>query len=537
MGCARGRTGRSLIQALRHDDPRLMRRTPDTSQWCRRCAFGLLIMGVLGLVGCARFAYESGPLPNQAIVDEVLARDLASRTVPSSAAPLPLAVQGAPDLSSPDSLLPMALANDVELRARLAALDAALAAPGALARWMNPSVSLSLERHSVRDEVATSDWSVGPEFSVTLRTPADMAARRALADAGIAAAEARVRERFWEVVAAVYRAHARYLTAEAIIEVTRRELSLLDEAVSLAESRVEVGLSTPLELSLLFLTRNQARIDALAREQGVNLARRALEQSMMLGPDALTEDTDALPPLVLSNETLPALEPLLDAALTLRADILLALARFDEADAGVRQAVAAQYPQITLNPAYFFDQGDHVWSLLSGLALPLSINHGPRIEAAKVYREQRLAEFNAVQSEVLQELVSRRRALELALAQYDALAQVADDIVSERGTLQVQLDAGVVDPLTLKRAERQILQVQYSLLAAGLDVRLAAIDLAESAHRFWWDEGREKDIGDAFTAAVNDWLAERRAARGFPQGAPSGTPAEPTLDAQASRGW
>lgn len=510
-------------------------------------AGAVALAGALG--GCARFAYEPGPAPDQAVIDEVMARALPTTDAAPAAAPLVLASAGVPDLADADSLLPVALSNDIELTARLAALDAALAQPGALARWLNPGVSLAVEHHSVRDDVATSNWSVGPEFSVTLRTPADMAARRALAEAQIAAAEAGVRERFWEVTAAVYRAHARYLTAQTIVALTERELALLDEAVSLARTRVDVGLSTPLELSLLSLTRNQTRVQALARAQDVSLAQRALEQSLALGPGGLPAPTERdLPQGIVATDPTsgvqttgsanlalyptaergaaaammaPSLEPLIDAALTLRADVMLALARFDEADAGVRQAVAAQYPQLTLNPAYFFDQGDHVWSLVSGLALPLSMNHGPRIEAAVARRSQRLAEFNAVQADVLQELASGRRALELAIEQRAALTAVVADVEGERAVLAGQLAAGVVDPLTLKRAEQQILQIQYNLLTADLNIRLAAIDLAQSAHLLWWPDARVRAVGDTFTTAVNQWLADRRSARGLGQPDPS----------------
>jgi hypothetical protein len=251
----------------------------------------------------------------------------------------------------------------------------------------------------------------------------------------------------------------RLLAAQAGVAITARELALLDASVALAEERVALGLSAPLELSLLSLNRNQVRVESLARTQAVTLAERALEQALALPADGLAAarsdalferphfvaagppsqgnrvdqpgdarhandagnvrlagvaglDADADMGMSSANDAfseqeiptvlgtfsaaaepapVPEMAPLLDAGLTLRADVLVALARYAEADAGVRQAVAAQYPQITLNPSYFFDQGDHVWSLMTGLTLPLAATHWSRIEAASKLRVQRRA--------------------------------------------------------------------------------------------------------------------------------------------------
>lgn len=492
----------------------------------------LLSLAVLAalLSGCARFAYEPGPAPDSTVIAEVLARDIDTRPAPQGSAFAALAAVDAPPMSSA-ALLGLAIANDIEIDARLAALDAALAAPGALARWLNPGVGFTFERHSLRDDVATSDYGIGPEFSVTLRNPLDYAARRAQADARVSAAEALLRERYWELFGMVSRARVRLLAAQAGMALTARELSLLDASVALAEERVALGLSAPLELSLLSLNRNQVRVESLARTQAVTLAERALEQALALPagalvaavPDAPSAQREPVAPPTLGTLSaalepapVPAMAPLLDAGLTLRADMLVALARYAEADAGVRQAVAAQYPQITLNPGYFFDQGDHVWSLMTGLALPLAANHGPRIEAASKLRTQRRAEFDALQTDVLQQIATARAALAAALTRREALASVVLAMQADRVALETQQTAGVVDPLTLRRAEQQMLRVRYDQIEADLAVLLGAIDLAEAAHLMWWKEasadGDPSDVAKAFDATVNAWLAGRRAA-------------------------
>jgi len=85
---------------------------------------------------------------------------------------------------------------------------------------------------------------------------------------------------------------------------------------------------------------------------------------------------------------------------------------------------------------------------------------------------------------------------------------------ADRAALETQQTAGVIDPLTIRRADQQMLRVRYDQIEAELAVSLRAIDLAEAAHLVWWGgetagSGPEA-VASAFDATVNAWLAKRR---------------------------
>jgi len=456
---------------------------------------GILLVAVAA--GCARVPYAPEPRPETVSGKALMARLRALPTVAS--------LEPAADGSSVplDVLVSTALARDPHLAGLAAGVDAARASEAGVVRWRDPGLSASVERHSLKDEIETGNTSIGPQISVTRRRPVAVQADRIVRRAATAAARARLADGYWQAYDAVLSAAEGYLAAHAAHALATREAELLDRGMSLARKRVAAGLTPAIERSLLALSANRARVERISRRATLADATRALEAALNLAPGAVPEDLSIAYPE--DPGTPPALPELVGAGVTRRGDVLGALAAFDEADGRVRQAVAAQYPDLTFSPSYFFDQGDQVWALLGSFVLPLATNHEPAIAAAVKVRTARVAEFEAMQTRALQEIATARTALVNARAARTALDEVLAALDEDFEEITMQYREGIIDELAVIMARHELVRVRYDLIRSVREVRAARRRLTLAA--------RHVD-GDSALARLTATFGERAAAAG-----------------------
>lgn len=412
------------------------------------------LLPALLLGGCMFQEYRPKPIEPQAFVSAYGQRDLAA---PGLRTFMPQC--GLPDQPWPRERWDLAglecaaLYFNPALAQARARIEVARSAEITAGQRPNPRFNVDLEHHSDTSGDRTP-WSIGPRFEFTFEQPSRRSARIEGAVARTAAAEIDLDAAIWEV-----RRAARDRTLEFLAARRQRELLIaqsepLQEGVRLLARREEVGLTNSFEVSAMRIEAQRAQLTRATAEARLKTAEAALAAAIGLPSSAL--GAARIEPVELPADGLPLAAPSAETlqrqALTGRADIRRALQDYAIAEAGLREQIARQYPDFTLSPGYFFDQGDNIWSLGAALVLPLlHRNEGPIAEAAAA-RELAARAVDATQAAIIGEVAT-------AHAGYMALRQsaiesaaVVDGLEQQEARLQRQFEAGEIDRLAVVRA-------------------------------------------------------------------------------------
>jgi outer membrane protein TolC len=167
-------------------------------------------------------------------------------------------------------------------------------------------------------------------------------------------------------------------------------------------------------------------------------------------------------------------------ALQRRADILGALARYEAAQAGLQLEIAKQYPDVRVGPGYQWDQGDHKWTVMISLDLPLlNQNQGP-IAEAEARRTERAAEVIDTQARAVNE-IDRAIAMIAAARQEEIRAREAlTTLQKQSSAIRERLAVGAADQTEVETAaveesagEIVALDATVRALAAEADLEAA----------------------------------------------------------------
>jgi len=404
--------------------------------------------------GCMFQEYKPQPIEPQAFVAAYEQRDLAAPGLRAF-----MAKCGLPDAPWPRErwdvagLECAALYFNPALAQARARIELAKSAEITAGQRPNPQASAELEHHSDNSDDRTP-WSIGPRFDFTIEQPSRRRARIEGAVARTAAAEIDLDAAIWKVRRDARDRALDYLAARRQRDLLAAQSEPLAEGVRLLARREEVGLTNSFEVSAMRIEAQRAELARSTAEARLKTAEAALAAAIGLPAAALrnvnVESPDS--PADVLPVAAPQVEALQRQALTGRADIRRALQDYAIAEAGLREQIARQYPDITLSPGYFFDQGDNIWSLGAALVLPLlNRNEGPIAEAAAA-RELAARAVEATQAAIIGEVAT-------AHAGYTALrqsaldsAQVIEGLEQQEARLQRQFEAGEIDRLAVVRA-------------------------------------------------------------------------------------
>jgi len=419
----------------------------------RRLAF-IAAVG-LAVAGCARFA--SKPIDASSRAAALTSRHLAGKTW------------------TLHSLTEEALHNSSDLAVAHAQYQTARAALGTAGERPNPTVALSPQ--IVTPYTRWIAGTYGIDFDWTVETAGKRGRRLDVAREQARAAAAHIIDVTWKVRAAVRKALLDLSAAE-------RKMALIDEATSkqaevlkLLVERIKAGAVSSLETTQPRLLAAQLRLQGSDAAKAAALARASLAESLTMSTSGLSGAKfsfaafEMVPGRAVSHRR---------AALTHRADVLVALADYAAAEAALRLEIAKQYPDIHLNPGYQLDAGENKWALGLGLTLPiLNQNKGP-IAEAEAKRKEAAAKFDAVQAKVLADC--DRAAAGVAAAR--AKLATTDELLAEQGrqieSLQRVLAAGEGDRIALLSAEVERATTRISRLDALTELHAALGALEEA---------------------------------------------------------
>ncbi|MDE3197079.1 MAG: TolC family protein, partial [Acidobacteriota bacterium] len=162
--------------------------------------------------------------------------------------------------------------------------------------------------------------------------------------------------------------------------------------------------------------------------------------------------------------------------------ILRTLAEYAAAEARVRLEIANQYPNITLSPAYTFQEGFPAYTLGGALeSLPiLHRNQGP-IAEAEAAREEVRARFLALQTQDLGEMETALRQYRSSVSAWNAVHDSMVAVQTEReDAAKRAFQAGESDRLDLTQARLAAIAADRALLDASQKAETALISLEDA---------------------------------------------------------
>jgi outer membrane protein, heavy metal efflux system len=428
---------------------------------------GALVLGAL--TGCV--AYQAAPLEPQHSaeqfaarrLDDSLFRDELMRLLPQGVTSWP------PQQWDRGELLAVALLRNPQLSVAQAEVNAALAQQVTAAEAPNPDLTLQSEYS--RQE--THPWLYGLSLNWLLRSTQRLRLQQETARLGTMNMRLKLMEETWVVRRELVAALSDWEGARRRLVLLEQLAAAQDGLVALEQKRVNAGEDPPSE----FVTAEQARIEIEQQRSQiraeVEVAEAAAARALGLPPQTLDGVTFAwadwgAPPAVRDEERLEARE----RALLSRADFGVSIGEYAIAEAGLKLAVARQYPQFTLGPGYYWDHGIAKFPLDIGFTLPVNRNKG-EIAEARAARELAGKRMLALQADIYGDIAAAERAEDSARASTDGAEGQLATVRHQAARVDLSLRLGASDlreqvgaeVLTL-RAELEVLEVRSRLQAA-----------------------------------------------------------------------
>jgi outer membrane protein, heavy metal efflux system len=329
----------------------------------------------------------------------------------------------------------------------------------------NPTIGFTPQYDINPGSGIPSPWILDFKLDIPIETAGKRGYRIAQANHLVEAARLNVAATAWQVRSRLRASLLNLFWAGQLVLAIERQISIQEDLVKLMEKRLAVG-----EVSQPEVT--QARLSLDQAQFSLSDAKKKIAEAQSQTADALGITVNALNEIKISFVFFeePVRKPppaeLRRQALFNRSDLLSALAEYAASESALRLEIAKQYPDISIGPAYTFDQGENKWGLGLSLTLPiLNQNQGP-IAEAEARRTESGAVFVSLQAKVIGEI-------DLGLAGYEAAlrklvraeALVSDNERQQRST-QAMFDAGEADRLALLGAHLELLSSRLSRLDA-----------------------------------------------------------------------
>jgi outer membrane protein, heavy metal efflux system len=328
------------------------------------------------------------------------------------------------------------------------------------------AVSVAAENHS-RQQDGDGPWSLGLALQLPWVAAEKREARVERASLLADSAELEVAQTAWQVRAQVRDRLVDLWEARARESVLEQRMSARKDMLGLVSRRVEAGLMSARDLAQERALLGELEVEvaasrAFAREATAGLAAAlglplSTVGAMQIGDQP---EVDGLEPLHRQDALVLALRN--------RLDVQRGLLLYGVADAELKLAVAAQYPEISLSPGYLWDQGDNVWSLATSLGFPPGLSGKAAVREAQARRELAAQRFEEVQTNTISDVESALDALLVAVERIVAASLRFESAQAQFARTVRLFDAGVADRM-------QVTAARVTLLAAGAERHTAGI--------------------------------------------------------------
>ena len=407
------------------------------------------------------------------------------------------------------SLIDEALANNLDLQAAVARIDAARAQVTLAQGSLYPTLDVGLNAGRARvSRVGTTpipsgisasgdDYRLGFNASYEIDLWGKYRAATRAAQNDVLASEY-ARETIRTVVAAeVAQAYFGLQAADAQLRLLRDTLTLRDETVRLQTDRAQAGIIGDYDLAQAKAERAAVAADIAVAERAIALNESALAALTGRSPRDVYAPTiarSATPTALLEVPSVPAGLP--SDMLVRRPDIKQLEKSLAAASLRIDRARADYFPSVSLTGTLgtestalsnLFSGPALFWSLGAGLLQPLfNLNTiDANVQTANARREELVANYRqTVQSafkDVHDALATNRTTREALAAQTER----SQNLQQAYELSDVRYKAGYSPYLEVLDAQRQLLQAQTLQILAARDVRLALVDLAKALGGGW----------------------------------------------------
>lgn len=362
------------------------------------------------LSGCAPQAYRAEPLEPAQLAADFNARrsdDGALRAFMARHGYVPSGWPPAKWTLRPLTLMAIYFHPDMDIaRANLEIQRAAEITAG---QRPNPGITPGLEHHSnIHNGPVTTPWSIGVGFDIPIETGGKREARIARAQQLSETARLAIGEAAWNVRSRLRERMINVYAAEAGANLWETALALHRQEIELLERFFKGGEASPADVSQAHLNIQSVQMAAASAGIEIETARAGLAEALGL-------PFDEVKPMAFDYSGFHPADPpafpgaaIQQSALENRLDLQSGLARYAAAEASLREEIAKQYPDFSIQPGFLWDQGDLVKSLAATVMLPfLNLNEGP-IAEAEARRKLEAARYKSLQAGAFAKLAEAR---------------------------------------------------------------------------------------------------------------------------------
>ncbi|NBV21777.1 MAG: TolC family protein [Proteobacteria bacterium] len=379
----------------------------------------------------------------------------------------------------------LAFARNWDLLAAKSDVDAALAQKLVAKEFPNPTLSLSTAKISFDDHpngttAGNSVWNRSFDNIIAVNQLFEIGgkrqARRESAVAGVAGAEARLRDARRVLDQGVSRAYVTVLQARDNVAILNQSVTSLRSEARIAEVRHKAG-----DISLADKMQIEIAAERLAQDAS---AAAAAERAARIAVDVLLGEANSSGDWVPgdSMDTLVGLPFPASAespGLT-RPDIQAAQAAERKAEADLRLARANRVPDPTFTLQYEHEQPDkpNTIGLAVSIPLPLWNRNEGNIAAARVAITAAKVQSDKLRAQIAADIAAARVAYEEASGRLQRYRdQIRPKSEQVRKTVAFAYEKGGASLLDLLSAERNDNDVRLATAAAAADAATAAVNL------------------------------------------------------------
>jgi outer membrane protein TolC len=446
------------------------------------------VAALLALSGCSPVPYQPHGLDTGQMALDYAKRSTEDVELAQFAAQSGHGAGWPPARWSLSELTTVALYFDPRVRTARAAGGVAQARVRAAGTRESLALTPMIEHHSEQLR-GDSPWSLGVALELPWVAQSRREARLSQAAALADAAQLGIAQAVWRSRAGVRDALIELLDARERLALLERAFAVRSEMRGLVARRVEVGMLSARELGQEETLLNELEAELVSQRGRVQAARAALAAACGLPLETLEHMTLADEPLALTAPD--SIDRIRAQALRNRLDIQQRLLEFAAADAELKLAVAAQYPELALVPGYLWDQGDSVWSLATRLVLPSTGRVRAQVAQAEAQRELTARRFLELQSDVIEQAQRAWTALASAREQVGMAARQAQAANARLQRVEKLFERGAADRLELTTArlaasasagqERAAATMLLKALAAAEDVMQQPLSAAAAS--------------------------------------------------------
>ena len=434
-------------------------------EW-RSALSGVAIAAVTLTAACSQSTYQPAPLDTAASADRLLARDLGDPEMHAALAANGESIAGGWRLRA---LTVAAIHFDPALAAARAEWHRRIAAEASAAQRPNPLVEPELSYHS-DPEGGDGPWTIGAAIAIPFLPEDKREARMALARADSEAARLVAAEIAWQRRGTVRDAVVACHRADSLLRLAAAEIALHREVVEIFERRRALGEANLTEVNLARRGADASHRDEAGLRAAGEACRGELASALGLPLAEVRNLALAYDGMMPGDAIAVPSAGMRRAALLGGLGIREALAAYAASEAGLRLAVARQYPDITLSPGLFWDQGGLLWALGGGLTAALLHNNEGPIAEAEAARRAAAQGVLAVQGRIVAALADADARLTATRVELEAAAALLDRRRERLAVAERRLQGGDVGRLEVTEAGLAVREAESAVLAARLDL-------------------------------------------------------------------